>query len=230
MSDTRVIIPLDREGRAAMAEYGLGVRGLRGRAPTRDDVMFALGQVPWLTQKIEETPKRLSITLDYQVAATPFDPAIAQWAALDWTQPTPEAPDGRLAFEAGDTEIMADVLFALSHRCGAFALISAAGDLPLIIRPMRPLQRFRGFGDGSTKPDVGNRVPTIVLQDRAVFTIGLWERGDFGGGTRWPINDADLIAEATTRIKAEAPHLLRAVRCAHHICWPDMVARMRFHQ
>ena len=146
MGDIRVIMPLHREG----------------RAPTHDDVMFALGQVPWLTQKIEETPKRLSITFDYQVPTTPYDPAVAQWAALDWIEPTPDAPDGRLVFEAGDTQVMADVLFALTHRCGAFALVSASGEVPVIIRPMRPMQKFAVHGDGSTKPDIGARVPAIA--------------------------------------------------------------------
>ncbi len=84
MSDTSVIAPMHREGRAALAQYGDNVQHLRGQWPTREDWTMALGRIPRMRHFIVTTSSGLLVTIDAHPAAKPPAPAADEWATLRW--------------------------------------------------------------------------------------------------------------------------------------------------
>jgi hypothetical protein len=209
------IIALDRQGREAISAYGIDASRLRGRLPVFEDVQYALTQLPWLrikTQVLTGKNSRFSIMLE-----SDYDEK-KEWAAISWVD-----FHKTLHFEAGSYSVMLQFVHALTHLCGTLAFISDTGDDPVIVQSLKALRKITVYADGSTKPSTPDQAAIIVIQNRAVFTIGLWERDGFGGGTRWPINQVELIAEATQRLKHDKPHLLRSIKTRHYICWPDII-------
>jgi hypothetical protein len=82
------------------------------------------------------------------------------------------------------------------------------------------------FADGSTLPLVSDGQAFIIIQDKAVFTIGIWRYGDFGGHIEPPVNEAALLGEAHARVLVRVPDVLDEVSSTSLTCPPDLVARM----
>jgi hypothetical protein len=92
--------------------------------------------------------------------------------------------------------------------------------------PLSPLTEFSCFADGSTKPPVPDGQPVITLQDRDVFTVGIWRRGDFGGHKESPVNEQSLAVLARDLILGHAPELLDRVTSTSITCPPEIAEQM----
>jgi hypothetical protein len=85
------------------------------------------------------------------------------------------------------------------------------------------------YADGHTTPPVPDGQAFITIQDKAVFTVGIWRRGtpdDFGGWGESPANEAALIGEAHDLVVAHVPAFLRATNTAKLICPAGITERM----
>lgn len=129
MGATYLILPLDEKAREALADQSSvdDVETLPpGRNPLRLDVIAAIKAMPWLLADPATPPEPSGV---WRLTLTHRENE-AQWAAL-----AVPANGQNLAFEAGDTEVMCEVLSALSHSCGTLVLWPDTGDDPIVIQP-----------------------------------------------------------------------------------------------
>jgi hypothetical protein len=80
--------------------------------------------------------------------------------------------------------------------------------------------------DGSTTPPVPDGQAIITIQDKEIFHIGVWRRGDFGGHKESPVNEAALIQEALKRVQRRAPGFLNEDASTSLICPAEITDRM----
>lgn len=91
-----------------------------------------------------------------------------------------------------------------------------------------PLQPVVIKGDGSTVPPVEPGAVFLIVQSGRVFTAGRWLPTDSGGEITPPLNETEIVATAAARLAQEAPELLCSPHAVQLICWPDLVAQMKF--
>jgi hypothetical protein len=91
---------------------------------------------------------------------------------------------------------------------------------------LAPLTLVRILADGSTTPPVPDGQAFVTIQEKAVFMVGIWRRGDYGGHKESPINEAQPMTAAHDFVMAHAPQLLQEVDSTSLICPPDITERM----
>ncbi len=99
-----------------------------------------------------------------------------------------------------------------------FHFIDALANLEALKKPLRPLQVIKVMADSSTHPAIPDPIPRIVVQDRAVFTVDVWIRDDFGGHGEVPINELALMTLAHSLLRSESPTVLQQVQSTFLIC------------
>jgi hypothetical protein len=99
-----------------------------------------------------------------------------------------------------------------------FHFIDALANLETLKKPLQPLQSIAVMADSSTNPAIPDPMPRIVVQDRAVFTVDVWIRGDFGGHGEVPTNEPALMQLADALLRNEAPVFLKNVQSTFLIC------------
>jgi hypothetical protein len=103
--------------------------------------------------------------------------------------------------------------------------LKALQSLPKSIKAFREIKIS---ADGHTVPDVPSPMPMISIQDNAVFSIGVWIRGDYGGYQETPVNSAALIREAEGLLRKAKSHLFRRKTKVSLICPVDVAERMHW--
>jgi hypothetical protein len=106
--------------------------------------------------------------------------------------------------------------------------IEATENLVKLKKSVHPLRQIIRRGDGSTTPIVPDPLPLITVQDRSVFAIGIWIRGEFGGHMETPTNETELIGMVEAHIRQVAPELLNHVTNAAIICPVEFAAQMQW--
>lgn len=91
-----------------------------------------------------------------------------------------------------------------------------------------PLQPVVIKGDGSTAPPIESGTVLLIVQNGKMFAAGRWVPTDCGCEITPPLNETEIIAVASERLKSEAPHLLHSTGALQLLCWPDLVLQMRF--
>jgi hypothetical protein len=91
---------------------------------------------------------------------------------------------------------------------------------------LKPLAQIKRFADGHTVPDMPSPMAVITIQDKEVFSVGIWIRGDFGGHEENPTNMNGLKALAEVRLRALKPGFLKRVRNLCLICPKDIAEQM----
>jgi hypothetical protein len=109
-----------------------------------------------------------------------------------------------------------------------FHFVDALENLGKLKKPLKPLHEIAVMADGSTSPVIPDPLPRIVVQDRAVFAVDVWIRGDHGGHGEAPINEADLIKLAEAHLDREAPELLQRVSSTFLICPSEIAGLMQW--
>lgn len=91
--------------------------------------------------------------------------------------------------------------------------------LAALPRRVTPLSAFSIHGDGSTTPALPVPMPVITFQDKAIFQLGIWMQGEFGGHNKEsPLNEADLLPEAEALVHQACPHVLESVDTVNLVC------------
>jgi hypothetical protein len=98
--------------------------------------------------------------------------------------------------------------------------------LAALPRRVAPFMPFSIHADGSTSPTVLDPMPVITCQDKAIFQLGLWVQGAFGGHKESPLNEADLLPEAEALVRQSCPHVLESVDTANLVCPPALFDKM----
>jgi hypothetical protein len=80
--------------------------------------------------------------------------------------------------------------------------------------------------DGSTTPPVPDGQAMITIQDKELFHVGVWRRGDFGGHKESPVNEAAIMQEALILVQSRAPMFLNADASTSLICPAEITERM----
>lgn len=109
-----------------------------------------------------------------------------------------------------------------------YHFVDALEHLGKLKTPLLPLMEISVMADGSTQPPIPNPLPRILLQDRAVFAVDIWIRGDYGGHGKAPINEADLITLAQAHLRQIAPQLLHRDRSTFLICPMEIAIQMQW--
>jgi hypothetical protein len=109
-----------------------------------------------------------------------------------------------------------------------FCYVEGLESLLRLKKPLRPMLEISVMGDGSTQPPIPDCLPRIVVQDRAVFAVDVWVRGDYGGHGETPINQAALIKLADALIQAELPELLQRTSSTFLICPLEIAEKMQW--
>jgi hypothetical protein len=99
-----------------------------------------------------------------------------------------------------------------------YHFIEAIENLIKLKKTLHPLRQIVRWGDGSTTPIIPDPLPLITVQDRAVFAVGIWIRGEFGGHMETPTNETELIGLVEAHLRAHAPEHLEHVQSAAFIC------------
>jgi hypothetical protein len=95
-------------------------------------------------------------------------------------------------------------------------------------KPLRALLEISVMGDGSTQPSIPDCMPRIVVQDKAVFAVDVWVRGDYGGHGETPTNEPELITLADALIRTQAPEFLQRVNSTFLICPLEIAEQMQW--
>jgi hypothetical protein len=112
--------------------------------------------------------------------------------------------------------------------CEPYYKAEAIQSLKNLPSSVRSLLEIKIFADGSTMPAVPSPIPMISIQDQALWAIGIWFTGPFGGYKENPINSAELLREVGVLIKESKPHLLKRRKNTSLICPLDIAERMRW--
>ena len=91
-----------------------------------------------------------------------------------------------------------------------------------------PLGQIKFMADGSTSPPIEHGTILLIVQSGKVFTVGRWLPTGSGGELTPPLNEPEIVQIALSRLKSEAPELLKSPHALQLICWPELVAQMRF--
>jgi hypothetical protein len=109
-----------------------------------------------------------------------------------------------------------------------YHFIEAIENLTKLKKTLHPLRQIIRRGDGSTTPIIPDPLPLITVQDKAVFSVGIWIRSEFGGHIETPTNEAELIGLVETHIRAVGPEHLEHVQSAAFICPLEFAAQMQW--
>jgi hypothetical protein len=91
---------------------------------------------------------------------------------------------------------------------------------------LKPLTQITRYADGHTKPDMPSPMAVITIQDRKVFSVGIWIRGDFGGHEENPVNINQLKALVEEKLRVLRPGFLKRVKNLCLICPHNIAAQM----
>jgi hypothetical protein len=103
--------------------------------------------------------------------------------------------------------------------------LKALRSLPKLVKLFREIKIF---ADGHTVPAIPSPIPMISIQDGAVFSIGVWLAGDFGGHQENPVNSQSLIREIDAVLRSLKPHLFRRKNNVSLICPVNIAEKMRW--
>ncbi len=92
----------------------------------------------------------------------------------------------------------------------------------------KPLLEAHVMGDGTTRSNIPDPMPRIVVQDSAVLAVDVWVRDEFGGVGEGPLNEADLIVMAQELLRRELPHVLERERNTFFVCPLDIAEQMQW--
>jgi hypothetical protein len=109
-----------------------------------------------------------------------------------------------------------------------FCYVEGLESLSRLKKPSRPLFEISVMGDGSTQPSIPDCMPRIVVQDKAVFAVDVWVRGDYGGHGETPTNERELITLADTLIRTYTPEFLQRVNSTFLICSLEIAKQMQW--
>ncbi len=99
-----------------------------------------------------------------------------------------------------------------------YHFVDGLKNLEKLKKPLHEMRHITIMGDGSTRPNIPDPLPLIKVQDRIVFAVGIWIRGEFGGHMETPTNEAKLIGLIEAHIQKTAPEHLDHVQSAAFIC------------
>jgi hypothetical protein len=91
-----------------------------------------------------------------------------------------------------------------------------------------PLEKIKFLGDGSTLPSIGGGDVLIIVQNGKVLAVGRWLPTGSGGEVTPPLNEPEMVEIALSRLKSEAPELLKSPQALQLICWPELAGQMSF--
>jgi hypothetical protein len=109
-----------------------------------------------------------------------------------------------------------------------YHFVDGLKNLEKLKKPPHEMRQITMMGDGSTRPNIPDPMPMIVVQDKAVFSVGIWIKGEFGGHTETPINEANLIAIIEAHLRNAAPQLLENVDSTAFICPMEFAEQMQW--
>jgi hypothetical protein len=112
--------------------------------------------------------------------------------------------------------------------CQPYFLLDALKSLRSLPQSIKPLREIKIFADGHTVPAIPSPMPMISIQEKMVFSIGVWVVGDYGGHQENPINHAELLRDATALLQRLKPHLFRRKNKVSLICPVDIAEKMRW--
>jgi hypothetical protein len=112
--------------------------------------------------------------------------------------------------------------------CEPYFKIDALKAMLSLPKSIKLFREITIYADGHTKPEIHSPMPMISIQDRIVFSIGVWVAGDYGGHQENPVNSAALTREAETILRQARPHLFRRKNNVSLICPLDIAERMRW--
>jgi hypothetical protein len=112
--------------------------------------------------------------------------------------------------------------------CEPYFKIDALKALQSLSKSIKPFREIKIFADGHTKPDIPSPMPMVSIQDRIVFSIGIWICGDYGGHQENPVNSAALIREVEAILRISKPHLYKRKGNVSLICPMEVAECMRW--
>jgi hypothetical protein len=112
--------------------------------------------------------------------------------------------------------------------CEPYFKIDALKTMLSLPKSIKAFREIKIFADGHTKPAIPSPMPMISIQDRIVFSIGIWIAGDYGGHQEKPVNSAALIREAEVVLRQSKPHLFNRKNSVSLICPRDIAEQMRW--